>query len=57
MIFLQSLVWMFPVKIHKVQTHNGPEFTKRFTGTDEPTQKSHYSTLPYFLIGQTALTP
>ena len=31
MIFLQELVRAFPFKIHKIQTDNGTEFTKRFT--------------------------
>ena len=35
MIFLQELVRVFPFKIHKVQTDNGMEFTKRFSRAKE----------------------
>ena len=35
MIFLQELVKAFPFKIHKVQTDNGTEFTKRFSRSKE----------------------
>ena len=35
MIFLQQLIRRFPFKIHKVQTDNGTEFTKRFQAADE----------------------
>ena len=33
--FLQQLIRRFPFKIHKVQTDNGAEFTKRFQAADE----------------------
>ena len=35
MRFLQQLIQRFPFKIHKVQTDNGVEFTKRFQAADE----------------------
>ena len=35
MRFLQQLIRRFPFKIHKVQTDNGAEFTKRFQTSDE----------------------
>ena len=35
MRFLQQLIRRFPFKIHKVQTDNGAEFTKRFQAADE----------------------
>ena len=35
MCFLQQLTRRFPFKIHKVQTDNGTEFTKRFQAADE----------------------
>ena len=35
MLFLQQLIRRFPFKIHKVQTDNGAEFTKRFQAADE----------------------
>ena len=35
MLFLQELVKVFPFKIHKIQTDNGAEFTKRFTKSKE----------------------
>ena len=35
MCFLQQLIHRFPFKIHKVQTDNGAEFTKRFQAADE----------------------
>ena len=35
MCFLQQLIRRFPFKIHKVQTDNGTEFTKRFQAADE----------------------
>ena len=35
MLFLQQLIRRFPFKIHKVQTDNGAEFTKRFLAADE----------------------
>ena len=35
MLFLQQLIRRFPFQIHKVQTDNGAEFTKRFQAADE----------------------
>ena len=35
MLFLQQLIRRFPFQIHKVQTNNGAEFTKRFQAADE----------------------
>ena len=35
MRFLEQLIRRFPFKIHKVQTDNGAEFTKRFQAADE----------------------
>lgn len=35
MLFLQQLIRRFLFKIHKVQTDNGTEFTKRFQAADE----------------------
>ena len=35
MLFLQQFIRRFPFQIHKAQTDNGVEFTKRFQAADE----------------------
>ena len=57
MVFLQELVRAFPFKIHKVQTDNGAEFTKRFTKSKEDDKTLFEEQLEFYGIEHQKIRP